>query len=781
MASTEPPGQGYGPAVTAPAPTGGPPPQAGTVVPLPGRGPTTEQTAVAGTGTALAVDDAIAGELLSDQPDGRAVDRRTVGPRSGPAAVPRAAGVVARVVAGPDTRTGRTVRLGLRTGLLVMQGAASWVARGWDAATMGVYRRQITAADAGGNQDLLAAWTERAEQAKHRRHERLLALPALVAGIGRAVVFGLVGLVILLLVVALLVQVSGAGTVGGVFGGVRTAIRWVFTAVAFVWTPLLCTVPAVVVVAAWREGRRRGTPPAWLTTSRGDTPVAGVVVTADAVVLALQHLGIAKMDQAFKKGWAPEFELTPTREGQGTFKGYRAIFDVPKGVTPTMVADRIDVLATNLHRIAVEVWPSDYGKERGGRAGFVNLYVADSGIMDKPTPEYPLAHTGTADVFIGVPMGITQRGDLVVFVLNGSNVVFGGQPGQGKSNAVRVLVAGAALDPLAEIRVHVFAGNGDFDAYSRRLSRYHKGATPEHAALATEHLHELLAEVERRELRLAELSAKKLTRQLATHHSDLRPLVVVFSECHELFGDGSCGEQAADLAIRVVKRGRKTGVTCVFDTQSARANAIPGELVENVGINGCFAVKTWRSNDGFLGDGSFAAGIRATELRFNIDRGTMVVTGVSEELFEILRTFYIEVDDDTGYDAADQIIDRAMDQLAPGTPVAGDRPTPAIATRRDLLDDLDEVLDVDPVPAGEVIGALRTLAPTWAPYKHLTVPKLVAALAAVGIKVPTTRNKYPIDPVTVREALARQATADLDDHDGDQVSPARPPPTPTSP
>jgi S-DNA-T family DNA segregation ATPase FtsK/SpoIIIE len=237
----------------------------------------------------------------------------------------------------------------------------------------------------------------------------------------------------------------------------------------------------------------------------------------------------------------------------------------------------------------------------------------------------------------------------------------------------------------------------------------------------------------------------------------------MFSECHELFGDKDCGEEAAELAIRVVKRGRKTGVITGYDTQSSRTDAIPSQLVENVGINGCFAVKTWRSNDGFLGDGSFAAGIRATELRFNVDRGTMVATGVSDELFEIVRTFFIEVNDDTGWDAAADIIDRAMSQLAWGTAVSGDRPAPQLEAARDLLDDLDQVLDADPVPAGEVIGALRTLAPTWRPYKDLTVPKLVAALTEYGIKVPSTKNKYPVDPITVRQVMARRSTADLDE------------------
>jgi S-DNA-T family DNA segregation ATPase FtsK/SpoIIIE len=194
-------------------------------------------------------------------------------------------------------------------------------------------------------------------------------------------------------------------------------------------------------------------------------------------------------------------------------------------------------------------------------------------------------------------------------------------------------------------------------------------------------------------------------------------------------------------------------VSLLFDTQSARTKAIPSEVVENVGFNGCFAVKAWRSNDGFLGDGSFAAGIRATELRFNVDRGTMVATGASEELFEIVRTFFVKVDDDTGWDQAAEIIDRAMGQLVAGTPVHADRPTARLVeVERDILDDLHEVLpDTERVPAGDALGALRNLAPKWKPYTEFTVPSFVAALAELGVKVPRTGNKYPIDPVTVRE------------------------------
>ena len=125
--------------------------------------------------------------------------------------------------------------------------------------------------------------------------------------------------------------------------------------------------------------------------------------------------------------------------------------------------------------------------------------------------------------------------------------------------------------------------------------------------------------------------------------------------------------------MQTMRRARKTAITLAFDTQSSRADAIPPKIVELVKLNACFAVKSWRSNDGFLGDGSFQAGIRATELRMGKDVGTSILTGATAERFEIVKWFYIEADDDTGYDAAADIIARAMANLHPAVagPAAG--------------------------------------------------------------------------------------------------------------
>ena len=132
----------------------------------------------------------------------------------------------------------------------------------------------------------------------------------------------------------------------------------------------------------------------------------------------------------------------------------------------------------------MEVWPTDAEKGGAGPPGSVALWVADRGVLSKPAPEYPLLHEGTADVFEGVPAGVSPRGDVITLPVVGNNFVVGGQMGQGKSNACRVVMLGAALDPLAELCIHVLAFNGDFDAYGPRLARYVKGAEDEHIEAA---------------------------------------------------------------------------------------------------------------------------------------------------------------------------------------------------------------------------------------------------------------------------------------------------------
>jgi DNA segregation ATPase FtsK/SpoIIIE, S-DNA-T family len=76
------------------------------------------------------------------------------------------------------------------------------------------------------------------------------------------------------------------------------------------------------------------------------------------------------------------------------------------------------------------------------------------------------------------------------------------------------------------------------------------------------------------------------------------------------------------------------------------------------------------------------------------------------------------------------------------------------------------VLGNQPVRAADAPALLTRLAPRWMPYQRMTGKSLRDELAAaLGVKVPSTGNKHPVDPVTVCETIAPRATADLDEDD----------------
>lgn len=610
--------------------------------------------------------------------------------------------------------------------------------------------RMMRAAELGGNHEAVLQWAQHRElERQHRGERRRSRIETLIALVKASPwIIGLLLVSPSVLGVFWAIDQRSLTAIGQPYIWAAHGVAVAVSVVSAAWTVVTIAAPVTIVLVLHHLGRHGGEHgPAWAVAAKPDELDRGLVVTADTVVLALQHIQVSALSRAFKDGWRPTFETLPVRDG----RGYSAVFSLPLGVTPDMIADQRPVFARNLHREEIEVWPS------AGPPGFASLWVADSGAIAKAAPEYPLLHEGAADVFEGVPGGVVARGDEVLIPVVGNNGVLGGMMGQGKSNAGRVVMLGCALDPLAELDVFTFANNGDFDAYRPRLARYCKGVEDAVVEAAVEWLHELYEEVGRREGRLAELGAKKVTRGLAEAHPDMRPIVGLFSECHELFGHPEYGDLAAELATKAVKRARKTAITLWFDTQSSRREAIPPKLVELVSVNCCFAVKSWRSNDGFLGDGSFAAGIRATELRPGRDRGTSLITGVSDAQFELVKWHFVPVDDDTGYDAAAEVIARAVRNVAPGTMIEANSPVAAIEAR-DLLADLAEVTggDAGPVRLADLPPRLRKLAPSWAAYKTLTGTALRHMLEAEDTRTTNTGNVPRLDPADLRRALAER-------------------------
>nr|WP_211177889.1 zonular occludens toxin domain-containing protein [Pseudonocardia acidicola] len=515
------------------------------------------------------------------------------------------------------------------------------------------YERMMRQAELVGDREVLLEWETRDVAEKQRRHDRVMDWVRSPIQFVKAFAVGLVAFtgLLLLLGVVLAIGNDDLSWVLGPIRGVISAIAFTAWFISVYGATMLLLATVGGIVCLWAIGRARTEPPAWAAPVQPDTTVRDVVPDEGAILAALRNLNLPPLTRKFKEGWQPRWVLGTGRDG----KGWRTQLELPAGVTVEMINDRRAVLAHNLVRLPVEVWPTEPKRQ----PGVLDLWVADQGLLTGPVDPYPLLTEGTADYFTGVPVGIDQRGSVVTGKLMASNYGAAGAMGSGKTSLVVNLLLGAMLDPLVDIEVYVMAFNVDYDPMTRRLARLVKGDEDEHIAAAIGALRNLRTEVTERGKILAELGGEetKLTRELAERDPRMRPKVVVFDECQELFRHEQFGEEAKQLAIKVMMKARKCGITLVFVTPAPSADSLPRDLAKTVSHRVCFAIGDHQGNDAILGTGAHKAGITATNLVPGEDVGTAMASGFGPRP-GLLRTFYIRRE--KGIDEITPIVERAL-------------------------------------------------------------------------------------------------------------------------
>lgn len=635
----------------------------------------------------------------------------------------------------------------------VLRGHGRWIGKGWTWFTYGDLRSDARAARLAGD-----AQARREAQEAIRADAR--ARWARVGIIGHRVALTGAVLTGLAVVLALTDAVLDRSQMWPWLAATYHVIETTGTVVRFVGPWLLAAVLCGWLVAAAYEGRDKTPGAGWLV--RPDRDDADSWIDERMISRALANLGIAPLARFFKDGGELVYTVPARMDGDGTFAQVR----LPLGATADMVAARRSQLAANLGRSSLETWPTKADED-----GLLDLWVADKGALRGGAGDWPLVHDGQVDVFDGVPFGLTQRGVVINAPLIGVNWLIGGRPGQGKSAALRTLLLGAALDPTAELWVYVMGESPDFDPFTPRLTRYRMGMDDSVAEATTQALADLLTEMERRGQVLGEQPGRppKVSRKLADRRSlGLHPLVCGIDECHELFQHPKYGKRAADLAVRLIKRGRKYGIVLLLATQSPTKDSIPREITRNVGCGAAFSVADQVANDGLLGSGKYAAGIRATELRINTDRGTCVAVGITDETFELVRTFYVPFED--GADDVSPVIARSLAVIAEtgrALDTARTEIASAAAPVADPLIDIAAVMgEQRRVRTQVILTRLAQHHPDQ--YEGWTFSELRAALAADGIHPAKSDGQKVVRAEDVAAALTAR---DRDDQTGDGYGP----------
>lgn len=646
-------------------------------------------------------------------------------------------------------RVRKAPRDGGRLAWFVLRGHGRWITKGWTWFSHGDLRSDARAARIAGDQETRRnAQLAIREDARHRWAKLAVALRRI----------GITACVITVLAV-LLALVHATVSDQDMPGWLR-AIYATLAVLGDILRVLVWLIPVGWLVAAAFEGRDKTPGVGWLT--RPDRDDADSWVDERMISKALAHLGIGPLDRFFKAGGELAYSVPARVDGDGTYAQVR----LPMGVTADMVATQRAKLAANLGRASLETWPT-----KGDEDGLLDLWIADKGKLGKGAGEWPLLNEGSTDVFDGVPIGRSQRGSVINAMLFEANWLIGGRPGQGKSAAMRTLLLGAALDPTAELWVFVMGEATDFDPFRPRLARYHMGMDDSVAEAAMQALEDLLAELERRGKVLGEQPGKppKTSRRLADKPGlGLHPLVCAVDECHELFQHPKFGKRAEELAVRLIKRGRKYGIILVLATQSPTKDSIPKEVTRNVSSGVAFSVADHVANDGLLGSGKYKQGIRATDLRPKTDRGTSVAVGVTDATFELVTWFYIPFED--GIDAVSPVIARAMALLAE----AGPRSTTATETGAEVppadhLADIHRVLEGERrVRTQQVLARLAALNP--AEYDGWTFPDLRAVLAEYGITPAKSDGLMVVRAADVTAALTERDENGDSGHDAEAGS-----------
>lgn len=658
-------------------------------------------------------------------------------------------------------RTRTALRFIGRHIVYVPSGALSAGRRAWEARSTSRYERMMRGAEASGNVEVLNDWQHRGELFKAARHDRIMTWLHAPVVIAKGLAVGFVTIVFTLLGLGALLA-SARHDRGAILAPLQAVVMVVNTLVLFLaacWDPFWTLAPWAGLAALWNEGRKRGPVPSWLATaSEADIDVA---IDENTITRALAALRIPQITAALKV--TPlAFITTARRDGRGTY----AVLRLPAGVTADRITARRADLATGLYRRANEVWPTT-----GSEEGILNLWVADKGALAEGAGPYPLLTEGVVDVFKGVPIGKTLRGDPINAPVVGRNTKVGGKPEQGKSSYARAFMAGCSLDITAELRIWVADTNYDFEAFKPRCSQYVMGAENAKIEQIVDGLRALKEEMDARGELLVKYQVAETNRAIASKSVGLHPLACLLEEAHVVFGHPTYGKEASELAAEVVRLGRKKGIHLVISTQAMGARSVPLDISRHCTNAIAFAVDDHHANDGLLGEGAYTAGIRATSLIPGTDAGTAIMRGFSNNKYDTVQVYFISIDRDR--DQITPIINRSLKALRDkARPVPGRRPDLAVVpTRRDLLEDLAEVLpEGDPTPAADVPALLARAFPGWAPYRTMTGKTLRAVLETEhGIKVPSTGNRYPLDTTTIRDALTRRQQADTTNSDRDET------------
>lgn len=299
---------------------------------------------------------------------------------------------------------------------------------------------------------------------------------------------------------------------------------------------------------------------------------------------------------------------------------------IPVGATVTDLERMAEALAVTLQIRDVRVRRD----ARNARHARVSLIRNEP--LSAPSPTWPHQQAERLSLWDPIPVGVDEDGAPVTLSLPEHNVLLGGEPGAGKSAALSLLVATAALDP--GVKLHLLDGKLVELAVWAGCADSTAGVDIEDANLL---LAGLRAEMDARYAALLANRARKVQPDMGMPLH----LIVVDELAHYLFtGERKDRALFAELMRDLVSRGRAAGVIVLAATQKPQHDVVPTALRDLFGFRWALRCATPQASDTILGSGWASQGHSASDVNA-AHRGVGLLLHEGEAPVR-LRSHYLE-------------------------------------------------------------------------------------------------------------------------------------------
>jgi hypothetical protein len=309
---------------------------------------------------------------------------------------------------------------------------------------------------------------------------------------------------------------------------------------------------------------------------------------------------------------------------------------VGRGTTVSQLTSHDKTIARNLHARDIRITPEPEDPHARAKV----LVLRRDPFTATGTIRWPHADAATLSLWDPIPMGIDSNGDTVHIALPERNLLIGGEPGAGKSVAINLIAATAALDP----NVHIWLLDGkrvDLKPWKAAAHRYVNDDVPAALKLLTELQDEMTARYHWLDSQPG--SVVKVERQ----HALPLHLLIVDELPYYLQQGGSDKQrkQLAELLRDLISRGRAAGIIDIAAAQKPSADIVPTVFRDLFGLRLALRCNTPQASDTILGQGWAAA-----------DHDASTIPGVPRGVGELLaegerpvreRGFYLAADDVT--------------------------------------------------------------------------------------------------------------------------------------